>query len=117
MQKEISDKRLLKLVSCQAIITAISYTVSSVLLCCTDFGFGLYMTVGIFLFLLHTFALILFIKLLQCVGYYRCVSCGYTYTPTFRALWYSLPGRHKRTLLRCPNCKKYSGHDWVSNKE
>ena len=114
-QKETSEKRLLKLINWQAIAWGIAYILGTACLVHSDFNDFWYLTIFIALTAIHIIEVVVFTKFFQNIGYYRCIKCGHTYTPSYRALAYALPARHKRVIMRCPECKKFHKHEWVSS--
>ena len=115
-QKEISDKRLLKL---EVLIMVISILFMFALILIAAFiemktwlRFTL-IGVGFVQFLICAF---ISIRLEQTVGYYECKHCGEKFVPTFAQINYA-PHMGRTRHLKCPKCEKKSWCKKVFNKD
>ena len=59
---------------------------------------------------------LLYLRLDQQVGYFRCKGCGHTYTPNYFTLELQYGGLNKKNM-RCPKCRKRTWHQRVYTKD
>lgn len=116
-QKDVTDRRLLKIAGCLIVPTTILYLIGWHAVLLSDFSIGWYIAANILLLITFFFALDLSLSLLRCAGYYRCANCNHTYIPTYLSLSFSLSFRFKKAIMRCPKCRKFCTHNWTSSKE
>lgn len=115
-QKELADKRLMKLAVFISVVTFLFYMLGLIALFCSTLEIGWYFALLLLLFFLVSLCLLVVTKLEQRAGYFQCKKCGHTYTPTFWRIFNAFAWGKKK-LLRCPKCKKHTWHKKVYTKE
>ena len=115
-QKEMSDKKLLKL----EYVMGFSVLVLSLALVCVAAYFQMstitrvvLITVSIVIFLIAMFS---GLKIEQTVGYYECDKCHHKYVPEYRKVFWAMHLGRTR-YLKCPKCNQKSWNKKVLSKE
>ena len=106
-QKELDDKRLLRMEMVEIGLGFVFLTVLILLACLL----GMELWLRIFLFALGFFVFLIAVsvgvRIEQVTGYYECGHCHYRYTPSFHRVLFSAYNGKAR-YLKCPRCKRRS---------
>ncbi len=114
-QKEISDRRLLKMEIVIGITVTLLYIILVFVACFAEISNWirfLLISLGIIPFLIGIFFAV---KIEQVAGYYHCEKCGHKYVPTYKSVLFSMHINRTR-YMKCPNCGKKSWQKKVINK-
>lgn len=115
-QKEEKDKMLLKMEIVAGILCLVPLIPATVLvnyLNCAEWQKGLVVIASIVPFLITVPFLL---KIEQKAGYYKCVSCGHRYIPTFKSVFLAMHMGRTR-YMKCPECHKWSWQKKVISKD
>lgn len=114
-QKELADKRLLRLEIIIGIPLAIIYFVLIFVASFVEMQNWLrilLLCVGIIPFIAYAFYAV---RIEQVAGYYCCAKCGHKYVPKYTSVLFSLHVNRTR-YMKCPKCNKYSWQKKVISK-
>ena len=115
-QKEISDKRLLKLEVLIMVISMLFMFALILIAAFIEMKIWLRFTLIGVGFLQFLVCVLISLRLEQTVGYYECKHCGEKFVPTFAQINYA-PHMGRTRHLKCPKCGKKSWCKKVFNKD
>ena len=113
--KQAADKRLMKLAYFLMMIGSLAWCVGCAVNAFTTYSWTWYWIVTAIFFVMMILCLLVGAKLDQNAGYYRCCKCETAYNPKFVHVFNGLDWGKKK-YMRCPHCKKITGHTKVYQK-
>lgn len=115
-QKELSDRRLLRLewvIGILSVVIILTAAVFSAYLPLKDWQRVVVLLSG---FLPGFAGMFCALRIEQVAGYYKCAKCGHRYVPSLKAVSFSMHMGRTR-YMRCPECNKRSWQKKVISKE
>ena len=114
-QKEISDRRLLKMEIVIGITVTLFYIILVFVASFVEMPYWvriLLICVGIVPFLI---GILFAVRIEQVAGYYHCEKCGHKYVPTYKSVLFAMHINRTR-YMKCPKCGEKSWQKKVITK-
>lgn len=114
-QKEISDRRLLKMEIVIGITVTLFYIILIFVASFVEMPYWvriLLICVGIVPFLI---GILFAVRIEQVAGYYHCEKCGHKYVPTYKSVLFAMHINRTR-YMKCPKCGEKSWQKKVITK-